>query len=80
MLRRLSASLLPMDYDQFDKHLERVTGLYREMVALREGAKDGVEPSKEDLVLAELRLDDAWRETYEFMDLSHGSATTDGPE
>lgn len=55
--------------DEFKKRLDLVEALYREVVALREGAKDGVASGKEELVLTELRLDNAWRELYEFMDL-----------
>lgn len=55
--------------DEFTRRLDRVDELYRQLVALREGTQGGVEPGKEELVLAELRLDNAWRELYEFMDL-----------
>lgn len=55
--------------DQFKSLLNSVDALYHEVVALREGAKAGGKPGKEELVLAELRLDNAWRELYEFMDL-----------
>ena len=55
--------------DQFKTLLNRVDALYHEVAALREGAKAGGNPGKEELVLAELRLDNAWRELYEFMDL-----------
>jgi hypothetical protein len=66
--------------DEFKTRLDRVEALYHEVVALREGAK-GVEPGKEALVLAELRLDNAWRELYEFMDLplSRDVGATDSP-
>ena len=50
--------------DEFKRRLDRVDALYRELMALRESAK-----GKEELVLAELRLDNEWRELYEFMDL-----------
>jgi hypothetical protein len=68
--------------DQFKSLLNSVEALYREVVALREGAKSGGSPGKEDLVLAELRLDNAWRELYEFMDLplSRESGPAAGPE
>ena len=59
-----------MTDDEFKRLLEGVDALYREVVALREGAKRGGHPGKEEeLVLAELRLDNAWHELYEFMDL-----------
>jgi len=57
------------DDEEFKKHLARVDELYHEVAALRRGAKEGAAPGKEELVLAELRLDNAWREMYEFMDL-----------
>ncbi|MFJ5698432.1 hypothetical protein [Arthrobacter sp. NPDC093139] len=67
--------------DQFKSLLNSVDALYHEVVALREGAKAGG-PGKEDLVLAELRLDNAWRELYEFMDLplSRESGPAASPE
>ena len=60
-----------MTDDEFKRLLNGVDALYREVVALREGAKGGGHhPGKEEeLVLAELRLDNAWHELYEFMDL-----------
>ena len=71
-----------MTDDEFKRLLEGVDALYREVVALREGGKGGGNPGKEELVLAELRLDNAWREMYEFMDLplSRESGTDTGPE
>ncbi|MDR6555749.1 hypothetical protein J2809_000080 [Arthrobacter pascens] len=68
--------------DEFKRLLNGVDALYHEVVALREGAKAGGNPGKEELVLAELRLDNAWRELYEFMDLplSRESGTGGGPE
>lgn len=70
------------DDDEFKEHLARVDALYHEVLALRKGAQDGVAPGKEELVLAELRLDNAWRELYEFMDLplSRSEGTADSPE
>ncbi|WP_457974540.1 hypothetical protein [Arthrobacter sp. D1-17] len=65
------------DDDEFREQLARVDALYHEVLALRQGAKDGVAPGKEELVLAELRLDNAWRELYEFMDLP--LSRTEGP-
>ncbi|WP_104138126.1 hypothetical protein [Arthrobacter sp. ZGTC131] len=68
--------------EEFKGRLDRVEELYREVVALREGGKGGAHPGKEEeLVLAELRLDNAWRELYEFMDLplSRESGTGAGP-
>lgn len=65
-----------MTDDEFKRLLESVD-------ALREGAKGGGHPGKEEeLVLAELRLDNAWREMYEFMDLplSRESGTATGAE
>jgi hypothetical protein len=59
-----------MTDDEFKRLLDGVDKLYREVVALREGAAGGGHPGKEEeLVLAELRLDNAWHELYEFMDL-----------
>jgi hypothetical protein len=55
--------------DEFKERLNLVETLYHQVVALREGAKGGVATGTEELVLAELRLDNAWRELYEFMDL-----------
>lgn len=72
-----------MTDDEFKKLLDGVDALYREVVALREGAKGGHHPGKEEeLVLAELRLDNAWHELYEFMDLplSRESGRGAGPE
>lgn len=72
-----------MTDDEFKRLLDRVDALYREVVALREGAKRGGHPGKEEeLVIAELRLDNAWREMYEFMDLplSRESGTDAGTE
>ncbi|GAA1267480.1 hypothetical protein [Arthrobacter pascens] len=68
--------------DQFKKLLNGVDALYHEVVALREGAQGGGHPGNEELVLAELRLDNAWRELYEFMDLplSRESGTGTAPE
>lgn len=49
--------------DKFLNRSDRVEALYREVVALPEGAKGGGHPGKEEeLVLAELRLDNAWHE------------------
>lgn len=66
--------------DEFKTRLDRVEALYDEVVALREGK--GVGPGKEALVLAELRLDNAWRELYEFMDLplSRDVGAIDSPD
>ena len=63
--------------DEFKRRLDRVDALYRELTALRESAK-----GKEELVLAELRLDNEWRELYEFMDLplSREGGTAGGPD
>lgn len=68
--------------DEFKRLLNDVDALYHEVLALREGAQGGGHPGNEELVLAELRLDNAWRELYEFMDLplSHESGTAAGPE
>lgn len=68
--------------DEFKRLLNGVDALYHEVVALREGAQGGGHPGNEELVLAELRLDNAWRELYEFMDLplSGESGTGAGPE
>ena len=40
--------------------------LYNELSELR---KHGANAGKEETVLAEMRLDNAWREVYEFMEL-----------
>jgi hypothetical protein len=55
--------------DEFKRRLVRVEELYRELTALREGSTGGAGSGKEALVLAELQLDNAWRELYEFMEL-----------
>jgi ABC-type phosphate transport system auxiliary subunit len=81
-MRGLSASVFAMANEDFKKRLDQVEALYNELVALREGAKEGVERGTEELVLTELRLDNAWRELYEFMDLplSRDGETTNSPE
>ena len=51
---------------EFRKRLEQVEVLYNELSELR---KHGANAGKEETVLAEMRLDNAWREMYEFMEL-----------
>ncbi|UZX01892.1 hypothetical protein F8G81_04045 [Arthrobacter sp. CDRTa11] len=58
-----------MAQDEFRTRLDQVEELYRHLIALREDAKGGHGAGSEELVLAELRLDNAWHELYEFMDL-----------
>lgn len=55
--------------NEFRTRLEQVDEMYHHLVELREGAKTGHGAGSEELVLAELRLDNAWHELYEYMDL-----------
>ena len=51
---------------EFKKRLNQVDALYNDLYELRQRG-DGA--GKEEIVLAEMRLDNAWREMYEFMRL-----------
>lgn len=51
---------------EFKKRLDQVEALYNELYELRQR---GPAAGKEETVLAEMRLDNAWRELYEFMEL-----------
>lgn len=64
---------------EFRKRLDQVDALYNELYELRQRGDDA---GKEEIVLAEMRLDNAWRELYEFMDLplSPDTRATDGSE
>lgn len=64
---------------EFKKRLDQVDALYNELYELRQRGPDA---GKEEIVLAELRLDNAWRELYEFMELplSPDARTADGAE
>ena len=50
----------------FKKRLNQVDALYNELYELRQRGDDA---GKEEIVLAEMRLDNAWRELYAFMEL-----------
>jgi hypothetical protein len=64
---------------EFKKRLDQVGALYNDLYELRQRG-DGA--GKEEIVLAEMRLDNAWRELYEFMGLllSPDANITDGSE
>jgi len=64
---------------EFKKRLDQVDALYNDLYELRQRG-DGA--GKEEIVLAEMRLDNAWRELYEFMglSLSPDANITDGSE
>ncbi len=64
---------------EFKKRLDQVDGLYNELYELRQRGDDA---GKEEIVLAEMRLDNAWRELYVFMELplSPDARTGDGSE
>jgi hypothetical protein len=64
---------------EFKKRLDQVDALYNDLYELRQRG-DGA--GKEEIVLAEMRLDNAWRELYEFMGLllSPDANITDGSE
>jgi hypothetical protein len=64
---------------EFRKRLDQVEALYNELQELRQR---GMAAGKEAVVLAEMRLDNAWRELYEFMELplSPDARTDDGSE
>ncbi|MFC7849914.1 hypothetical protein ACFUTU_15705 [Arthrobacter sp. NPDC057388] len=51
---------------EFKRRLNQVEALYNDLYELRQRG-DGA--GKEEIVLAEMRLDNAWRELYEFMGL-----------
>jgi hypothetical protein len=64
---------------EFKTRLDQVEGLYNELHELRQRGDDA---GKEDIVLAEMRLDNAWRDLYAFMELplSPDAQTGDGSE
>ncbi|QOD04986.1 hypothetical protein [Pseudarthrobacter sp. BIM B-2242] len=64
---------------EFKKRLDQVDGLYNELYELRQR---GDNAGKEEMLLAEMRLDNAWRELYAFMGLplSPDAQTGDGSE
>jgi hypothetical protein len=64
---------------EFKRRLDLVDSLYNELYELRQR---GDAAGKEEIVLAEMRLDNAWRELYEFMELplSPDTRTSDGHE
>ncbi|MCT9625973.1 hypothetical protein HWD94_12685 [Pseudarthrobacter equi] len=51
---------------EFKRRLNQVDELYNELSELRQRGDDA---GKEEIVLAEMRLDNAWRELYAFMEL-----------
>lgn len=51
---------------EFKRRLNQVDELYNDLYELRQRGDDA---GKEEIVLAEMRLDNAWRELYEFMGL-----------
>lgn len=51
---------------EFKKRLDQVEALYKELYELRQRGRAS---GQEEVVLAEMRLDNAWREMYEFMEL-----------
>ena len=64
---------------EFKKRLDQVDELYNELYELRQRGDDA---GKEEIVLAEMRLDNAWRELYTFMELplSPNAQSVDGSE
>ncbi|WP_314196098.1 hypothetical protein [uncultured Arthrobacter sp.] len=64
---------------EFKRRLNQVDALYNDLYELRQRG-DGA--GKEEIVLAEMRLDNAWRELYEFMGLplSPDANIADGSE
>lgn len=64
---------------EFKRRLDQVDALYNDLYELRQRG-DGA--GKEEIVLAEMRLDNAWRELYEFMGLplSPDANIADGSE
>jgi hypothetical protein len=64
---------------EFKKRLDQVDALYNELYELRQRGDDA---GKEEIVLAEMRLDNAWRGLYAFMELplSPDAQTGDGSE
>ena len=51
---------------EFKRRLDEVDALYNDLYELRQRGDDA---GKEEIVLAEMRLDNAWRDLYEFMGL-----------
>lgn len=68
-----------MTYIEFKKRLDQVEVLYNELSELRQRGKAA---GKEEIVLAELRLDNAWRALDEFvaLPLSSDAQIADGDE
>jgi hypothetical protein len=64
---------------EFKKRLNQVDALYNDLYELRQRGEGA---GKEEIVLAEMRLDNAWRELYEFMGLplSPDADIADGSE
>ena len=64
---------------EFKRRLNQVDELYSELYELRQR---GGGARKEEVVLAEMRLDNAWRDLYAFMELplSPGAGIADGSE
>lgn len=64
---------------EFKRRLDQVEALYNELYGLRQR---GEAAGKEAILLAEMRLDNAWRELYAFMELplSPDAQTADGSE
>jgi hypothetical protein len=64
---------------EFKSRLDQVNALYNDLYELRQRGDDA---GKEEIVLAEMRLDNAWRELYQFMKLplSPDAGIADGSE
>jgi hypothetical protein len=64
---------------EFTRRLDQVAVLYNDLFELRQS---GDKAGKEETVLAEMRLDNAWRELYEYMELplSPDTGVADGSE
>jgi hypothetical protein len=64
---------------EFKRRLDEVGALYNDLYELRQRG-DGA--GKEEFVLAEMRLDNAWRELYQYMalPLSPDADIADGSE
>lgn len=64
---------------EFKRRLNEVDGLYSDLYELRQRGGDA---GKEEIVLAEMRLGNAWRDLYAFMELplSPDTGIADGSE
>lgn len=64
---------------EFKRRLDQVAALYGDLYELRQRGDDA---GKEEILLAEMRLDNAWRELYGFMELplSPDAGIADGSE